>query len=148
LQPLTVNFLKLEHSVGTPTYATEGSSGFDLPAAIQIPITLKSGEWVQIPTGLVFEIPASFEGQIRARSGLAHKYGITVLNGIGTIDSDYREEVKVLLINHGQSDFEVGPGQRIAQLVIAPVNKATLVEILNTSLSDSSRNGGFGSSGL
>lgn len=148
MQPITVKFLKLEHSVGTPTYATEGSSGFDLPAAVEIPIIIKSGEWIQIPTGLVFEIPASFEGQIRARSGLAHKYGVTVLNAIGTIDSDYREEVKVLLINHGRNDFEVGPGHRIAQLVVAPVNRVTLIEITNTSLSDSTRKGGFGSSGL
>ena len=113
----------------------------------QSAITLRPGERVSVPTGLYMEIPAGYEGQVRPRSGLAAKSGITVLNGPGTIDSDYRGEVKVLLINFGSEPFFIHNGDRIAQLVIAPVARATFA--LKSELSASRRGeGGFGSTGV
>ncbi|MFN3976316.1 MAG: dUTP diphosphatase [Aquificaceae bacterium] len=129
-----------------PFYATEHSSGMDLLAAIEEPIILKPMERVLVPTGIAVEIPPGFEAQIRPRSGLAIRHGITLLNTPGTIDADYRGEIKVILINLGSEDFVVRRGDRIAQMVIAPVIKVELEEV--EELSPTKRlTGGFGSTG-
>ena len=129
-----------------PKYATSGSAGIDIEAAIKEPIKICPGERVLIPSGFKIELPKSYEAQIRPRSGLAIKYGITVLNSPGTIDSDYRGEVGVILINQGQENFIVKPKDRIAQMVICNVAKINLVEVnlLNKTKRGS---GGFGSTG-
>ncbi|RLJ69887.1 deoxyuridine 5'-triphosphate nucleotidohydrolase [Hydrogenivirga caldilitoris] len=140
---------RLPHAEGIelPSYATQHSAGLDLRAALEEPVTLKPMERALIPTGFIFEIPEGYEGQVRPRSGLAVKKGITVLNSPGTIDSDYRGEVKVILINLGQEDVVIGRGERIAQLVIAPVSRVELVEV--EELSATARgDGGFGSTGV
>ena len=130
-----------------PVYSTECAAGADLRAALDAPATIGVGQRALIPTGLILEIPDGYEGQVRPRSGLALKYGITVLNSPGTIDSDYRGEVRVILINLGQEPFVVNPGDRIAQLVIAPTERARFA--LADSLSDTARAGsGFGSTGI
>ncbi len=130
-----------------PSYQTEHSSGLDLHACVKKPLTLKSGKYIDIPTGIAAEIPCGFEGQVRPRSGLALKYGVTVLNSPGTIDSDYRGEIRVIIINHGLDDYTINNGDRIAQLVISPVTHAEISEYKN--LSDTKRNtGGFGHTGI
>ena len=127
-----------------PAYATSGSAGLDLRSAESL--TLKPGARALVPTGIAIALPDNFEAQVRPRSGLAVKHGVTVLNSPGTIDSDYRGEIKVPLINHGQEDFIINRGDRIAQMVIAPVSMATLIEV--ESLDETDRGtGGFGSSG-
>ena len=142
--------VRLPHSEGLdlPSYETADAAGMDLRAAVpeDEPMILAPGERNLVPTGLVMEIPAGFEGQVRPRSGLAYKNGITCLNSPGTIDADYRGEVMVLLINHGSEDFVIERGTRVAQLVIAPV---TRIDIFEASLaSDTDRGtGGFGSTG-
>lgn len=129
-----------------PVYKTEGAAGADICAYLQEKIILKKGEHALIPTGLKFEIPLGYEIQVRPRSGLAAKNGVTVLNTPGTIDSDYRGEVKVILINLGNEDFTICNGDRIAQIIAAPVTQA-LFEITDA-LSETSRGeGGFGSTG-
>jgi dUTP pyrophosphatase len=128
-----------------PTYATNGSAGADLRAYLDDPVTLAPGERAALPTGMRLEIPAGYEGQVRPRSGLAARHGITLLNAPGTVDSDYRGEVKVILINLSDTSYTVQPGDRIAQLVIAPVQQATFE---TASIADSVRGeGGFGSTG-
>lgn len=129
-----------------PRYATAGAAGLDLSAALDAPITLRPRERAAVPTGLVIELPEGFEGQVRPRSGLAARHGVTVLNAPGTIDADYRGEVKVLLVNLGDEDFVIRSGDRIAQLVVAPV---ALVEVCEVdTVSDTARgSGGFGSTG-
>jgi dUTP pyrophosphatase len=129
-----------------PAYATSGAAGFDLRACISEAITLHSLERTLIPTGLYFEIPEGFEGQIRPRSGLAAKQGLTCLNTPGTIDSDYRGEVKVILVNLSKEDQTIQPGDRIAQMVIASVIQAELIEV-NTINSSDRGAGGFGHTG-
>ena len=127
-----------------PSYATQGSAGLDIPAAEAC--SLEPGARVLINTGLSFDIPQGFEGQLRPRSGLAFKYGVTLLNSPGTIDSDFRGELRVLLVNFGQERFDVQIGDRIAQLVFAPVVQANLEVV--TELDMTSRGvGGFGHSG-
>jgi dUTP pyrophosphatase len=129
-----------------PAYATEGAAGFDLAAAVAAPVTLAPGGRALVPTGFAMAVPPGFEAQVRPRSGLAAKHGVTVLNTPGTIDSDYRGEVGVVLINLGDAPFVVERGMRIAQVVVAPVTHARLVEA--ASLSDTARGaGGFGSTG-
>ena len=129
-----------------PLRASAGSAGFDLRAAVDAPCVLEPGARRLIPTGFSFEIPPGWEAQIRPRSGLALRHGITVLNSPGTVDSDYRGEVGVILINHGAEPFEVRRGERIAQAVFARVAEIEWEEA--TELSDSERGtGGFGSSG-
>ena len=131
-----------------PAYQSLEAAGLDLPAANEAdqPVVLKPGERALIPTGLSLELPPGFEAQIRPRSGLALRHGVTVLNSPGTIDSDYRGEIKVLLINHGEQDFVVNRGERIAQLVLSAICRAELTETrqLHTSNRGS---GGFGSTG-
>lgn len=147
----TVEIKYLPHGEGLPlpSYETAGAAGADLHAAIpnEDPhIILPPGESGMIPTGICMAIPAGYEAQVRPRSGLAAKFGITCLNAPGTIDWDYRGEVKVILINHGKEDFVIERGMRIAQLIIAPVTQATFATV--SSLSDTDRGqGGFGSTG-
>jgi dUTP pyrophosphatase len=129
-----------------PAYETAHAAGMDLKAFIAEPIILKPNTRALIPTGLFMEIPVGFEAQVRPRSGLAFKHGITVLNSPGTIDADYRGEVKVLLINLGTDDFEIKTGERIAQMVIA--KHETAVWEITTELSETNRGaGGYGSTG-
>jgi dUTP pyrophosphatase len=132
--------------VPLPSYQTDGSAGMDLAAALEAPVTLAPGDRRLIPTGLALEIPPGYEGQVRPRSGLALKHGIGMVNAPGTIDSDYRGPVGVLLVNHGQEPFVVEPLARIGQLVIARVERAEL-EVVE-SLDGTARGaGGFGSTG-
>ncbi len=129
-----------------PSYATEHSAGMDLRANLDAPIVLASGQRALIPTGLFLELPEGTEAQVRPRSGMAFKHGVTVLNAPGTIDADYRGEVGVLLINHGQEPFEVKDGERVAQLVVARYIRITLEEsddLRRTERGD----GGFGHTG-
>ena len=129
-----------------PSYQTPGSAGADLRAAVSGELVLAPGERRLIPTGLRLQIPPGFEGQVRPRSGLAARHGVTVLNAPGTIDADYRGEVAVLLVNLGGEPFRVQPGERVAQLVIAPVRQAEFV--LRESIDETDRGeGGFGSTG-
>jgi dUTP pyrophosphatase len=131
----------------TPKYATPGSAGMDLYADIQSPLTLYKGQKLLISAGISIELPEKYEAQIRPRSGLAAKNGITVLNTPGTIDSDYRGEIKVILINLSDTDFTIERGMRIAQMIIAPVTTAYIVE--TESLEETKRgDGGFGSTGV
>jgi dUTP pyrophosphatase len=130
-----------------PEKASAGSAGFDLRAAVEEPLSLGPGERDLVPTGLVLEIPSGWEGQVRPRSGLALRYGLTLVNSPGTIDSDYRGEVKVLLINLGADAVTVSRGDRIAQVVFAPVARVQL-EVVDQVGETGRGSGGFGSSGL
>jgi dUTP pyrophosphatase len=131
-----------------PCYATAQSVGMDLYAAVEESVVLNSSERLLIPTGIVIAIPSGFEGQIRPRSGLAIKHGITVLNSPGTIDSDYRGEIKVCLINFSNQSYEIKRGDRIAQILITPVPKVLWNETEEFCTEETGRNsGGFGSSG-
>jgi len=144
----TVEICRLPHGegLGLPAYATAGSAGLDLPAAVGEDIVLAPGGRALIPTGLRLGLPSGFEAQVRPRSGLALKHGVTVLNAPGTIDADYRGEVGIILVNLGQEPFTVHRGERVAQMVIAPVCRARLAEV--ASLPESGRGGGgFGSTG-
>jgi dUTP pyrophosphatase len=150
-RPVTVEvrIRRLAHSEGLPlpAYATDGAAGADLCAAVEAEMVFGPGDRAAVPTGLVLEIPVGYEGQVRPRSGLAIKAGLTIVNAPGTIDSDYRGELKVLLVNLGSGPATIARGERIAQLVIAPVTRAVFVE--STELSSSERgDGGFGSTGV
>ena len=130
-----------------PEYKTAGAAGADLCALLNEPLTIPAGKFAMVPTGLFFEIPEGYEVQVRPRSGLAAKNGVTVLNTPGTIDSDYRGEIKVILINLGESDFTINSGDRIAQMIVAPVTQANFS--ITDSLSETERGaGGFGSTGI
>jgi dUTP pyrophosphatase len=129
-----------------PSYQSAGAAGADVYAYIEEPVVIPRGEWAPIPTGLYFEIPDGYEIQVRPRSGLAVKHGITLLNSPGTIDSDYRGELRVLLVNHGKEAYTVNNGDRIAQLVVSEVTHACF--IASDSLAETRRGaGGFGSTG-
>ena len=146
-----LKLIRLPHGEGIelPSYETTGAAGMDLRAAVDAgeTMTLRPGERALVPTGFIFEVPFGYEAQIRPRSGLAIKNGITCLNSPGTVDSDYRGEVKVILANLGQDDFVVERGMRIAQMVVAPVTQVTVVEVMETS--QTARGvGGFGSTGV
>ncbi len=146
----TIPIKRLAHGEGLPlpAYETQGSAGMDLRAAVPEgePMVLRPGARDMVPTGLAFAVPPGFEAQVRPRSGLAAKAGVTCLNTPGTIDSDYRGEVKVILINLGEEDFTIRRGDRIAQLVIAPVTRAEWLE--TSELDETARGaGGFGSTG-
>jgi dUTP pyrophosphatase len=130
-----------------PCYKTEGAAGADVCALIKEPVTIAPGSFAMIPTGLFFEIPMGYEIQVRPRSGLAAKNGVTVLNTPGTIDSDYRGELKIILINLGKEAFVVNNGERIAQIIVSPVTVASFT--ITDSLSDTTRGDkGFGSTGV
>ena len=136
-----------QRDVKLPAYATEGSAGMDIRAAVAEDIVLKPGEISLIPTGFAVAIPQGYEIQVRPRSGLATKHGITLINSPGTIDSDYRGEIMVPLINHGNDPFVVRRGARIAQMILAPVTQAELVVV--EELSSTVRgDGGFGHTGV
>jgi len=131
-----------------PTYATEGAAGLDLTACITTPLVLSPGERLRVPTGLAMALPPGHEGQVRPRSGLAAKHGITVLNAPGTIDEDYRGEVEVILVHLGREPFTIQHGDRIAQLVVAPVTRVRVELESVESLGATARGeGGFGSTG-
>lgn len=138
-----VNFSGLE----LPEYETDLAAGVDMRAAIDETMTLAPGERTLVATGLAMALPSGYEAQIRPRSGLAYKHGISVVNTPGTIDADYRGEVKILLINHGQEDFTINRGDRIAQMIIAPVTQANFQTV--ETLSETARGaGGYGSTGV
>jgi len=144
---LVLKIKKLENYVSTPEYKTDGASAMDLVAAINEDVIIPSGEIRMIPTGIAIELPHNTEAQVRSRSGLAIKKGIAVVNGIGTIDEDYRGEICVGLINHSKVDFTVQRGDRIAQMAIMEVLKPEIV--IADDLSDTERAaGGFGSTGV
>jgi dUTP pyrophosphatase len=146
--PVRVRIQQLPHGEGLelPHYASEHAAGMDLRAAVVDALILAPGEHALVPTGLAIALPEGFEAQVRPRSGLALKHGVTVLNSPGTIDADYRGEVGVILINHGRHPFPIQRGERIAQMVIAPVSRIAWQPA--GSLDDTARGaGGFGSSG-
>ena len=144
--PAQIGYKRIHPRARPPARATAGASGFDLAACLDEALTLEPGRVALIPTGLALAVPRGMEGQVRARSGLALRHGIAVLNGPGTIDSDYRGEVMVLLVNWGSEPFVVAPGDRVGQLVIAPVVVAELEEA--DELDDTTRgHGGFGHTG-
>ena len=146
--PISVLIRRL-HSVPEvtiPQYMTTAAAGMDLHAALDGPLTLAPGQRILVPTGLAMAIPEGYEAQVRPRSGLAWRHGVTLVNAPGTIDADYRGEIGVILINHGQDTVTIQPGERIAQMVFAPVIRAQFIEL--TELPDTVRgDGGFGHTG-
>lgn len=143
---IRLKILRLPHNKTVPEYKTDGSSGMDLSAAINEPVELKPLERKLIPTGIKVEIPKGYEIQVRARSGLSLKHGITLINAIGTIDSDYRGELCVPLVNLSNENYTIQPNERIAQMVVCKVEYPEIV--ISEALSDTSRGvGGFGSTG-
>ena len=147
---LKIYFEKVNHGIKLekPKYETSFSSGMDLKAAINQTIEIKINEIKLIPSGIKLIIPHGYEGQIRSRSGLVLNNGITVLNSPGTIDSDYRGEIGIILINHGKSVFQIEPGMRIAQLIFSPIVKCTLQETKINSFETKRNEKGFGSTGI
>ena len=143
---IQVKIKKLHPQAVIPAYMTEHAAGLDLCTVIEAPVVLAPGERTLLPTGLAMEIPPGFEGQVRPRSGLALKKGISLVNSPGTIDADYRGEIGIIIINHGVEPVEFLPGDRVAQLIIAPVTQAILVEADELSASVCS-SGGFGHTG-
>jgi dUTP pyrophosphatase len=146
-----IRFVRLPHGVGLPlpAYQSAQAAGLDLAAAVAAdrPITIPPGGRAIVPTGIAIALPPGHEGQIRPRSGIAIRHGVTVLNSPGTIDADYRGEILVILINHGSESFKVRRGMRIAQLVVAPTQHAKLVEATGLDLTER-KAGGFGSTGM
>ena len=145
---VTCKIQRLPHAANLPlpSYETTDSAGMDLRAAVEEPLVLKRGERLLVPTGLKMAIPRGYEVQIRPRSGMAYKHGITMLNSPGTIDADYRGEVKMLAVNLGDEPYTINHGDRIAQMVLAPVIQAKVIEV--PELNDTERGeGGFGSTG-
>jgi dUTP pyrophosphatase len=146
----TLRVTKMRADAIIPQYETSGAAGLDLAACLTTSITLEPGGTARVPTGLQIALPPGHEGQVRPRSGLAARHGVTVLNAPGTIDEDYRGELQVLLVNHGKEPFTITTGDRIAQLVIAPVVQAA-IEVVNdeAALGETERShGGFGSTGV
>ena len=148
--PIKVDVVQLPHAEGLPLpcYQSSQAAGLDLVAAIpeQAPLVLVAGQHAMVPTGLIIALPDGFEAQVRPRSGLAAKHGVTVLNSPGTVDADYRGEINVLLVNLGTASFTIRRGERIAQMIVAPVTRVELARAV--SLSATTRGGGgFGSTG-
>jgi dUTP pyrophosphatase len=145
---VTIRFVRLPHGVGLPdpARASSSSAGSDLRAALAATLTLRPGERALVPTGLALEIPPGWEGQVRPRSGLARDHGVTVLNAPGTIDADYRGEVGVLLVNLGAEPYSIERGERIAQIVFAPIAQASWREVPRLETTERGT-GGFGSTG-
>jgi dUTP pyrophosphatase len=145
-----VDIRQLPHAEGLalPAYQSTDAAGLDLLAAVpaETPVILPPGRYAMVPTGLTIALPSGYEAQVRPRSGLAAKHGVTVLNSPGTVDADYRGEINVLLINHGSEPFPIRRGERIAQMVIAPVTRVELVPSVTLSATDRG-SGGFGSTG-
>ena len=146
--PVRVLLQRLPHGEGLPLpdYATQGSAGLDLLAAVDAPITIQPGARALVPTGIALALPPGYEAQVRPRSGLALKHGLTVLNSPGTIDADYRGEVQVVLVNLGEEPVAIARAMRIAQLVLAPVTRGAFEEVPTLPVS-SRGSGGFGSTG-
>ncbi len=142
--PVTI---KVDKGAKVPGYQTEGSAGADIYAFLEKDLTIKPGDIELVPTGIYVEIPEGYEAQIRPRSGLALKHGLTLLNTPGTIDSDYRGEIKIIVINHGKEEFRITSGMRIAQIVFNKIYRGRFIE--ETELNVTARNkGGFGHSGV
>jgi len=151
LERIPIKIKRLDHNpdLPLPRYETEGSSGMDIRAAVDGPVILNPGEVKLIPTGFAISIPPGYEGQVRPRSGLALRHGVGMVNSPGTIDSDYRGEVSIVMINWGQMPFTIKRGDRIAQMVIGKAYRAELVDINDSSLDATIRGaGGFGHSGI
>ncbi|MCP3178105.1 dUTP diphosphatase [Desulfuromonas sp. KJ2020] len=146
MNPITVRIKKLRGDAIVPRYMTDLAAGMDLYAALDSPVRLAPGQRLLVPTGIALAIPAGFEGQVRPRSGLALKQGIALVNSPGTIDADYRGELGIILINHGQEEVVVSPGDRIAQLVIAPVQQA-IMQVVEDLEATERNTGGFGHTG-
>ncbi|MGE0256386.1 MAG: dUTP diphosphatase [Alphaproteobacteria bacterium] len=149
MSDVAVSVVRLPHAADLPlpAYATDAAAGMDLLAAVAAPQSIAPGARALVPTGLTIALPEGYEGQVRPRSGLALRHGVTVLNAPGTIDADYRGEVAVVLVNFGDAPFTVERGMRVAQLIVAPVSRARWAEV--AALPDSVRGaGGFGSTGL
>jgi dUTP pyrophosphatase len=149
-QPMVLKIFRINKNNPLPCYMTEGASGIDLMASVQEAVRIDPGDYKRIPSGIVIALPKGYEAQIRPRSGLAFRDGVTVLNAPGTIDADYRGEVSVLLINHGSRPFSVTNGMRIAQMIVTPVARADIVEALHLEeLERTDRDrGGFGHTGV
>jgi len=144
---IQIRVKKLHSQAIVPVYMTEHAAGMDLCTVVDEPVVLAPGERALLPTGLAMEIPPGYEGQVRPRSGLALKKGIALVNSPGTIDADYRGEIGIIIINHGSEPVEIMPGDRVAQLIVAPVTRAVLIEVED--LTDTGRNsGGFGHTGV
>lgn len=150
MKTVKIPLRRLPHAAGLPLpqYMTAGAAGMDLLAAVEGEVAIPPGGFRPIPTGLQMALPEGFEGQVRPRSGLAARYGVTVLNAPGTIDSDYRGEVQVLLVNHGPVDFVVRRGDRIAQLVVAEVVRGEWQEVTGDLAATARGEGGFGHTGV
>ena len=147
LNLVKVEFVKIHKKAQLPIYATEGAAGMDLTNVLEVPLTLKPSERAKVPTGLVMVLPSGYEGQVRPRSGLSAKHGITLTNCVGTIDSDYRGEICCLMINLGNEPYTIEPGERIAQLIISPVVHVE-TEFIEKIPEETKRGaGGFGSTG-
>jgi dUTP pyrophosphatase len=146
----TLRVYKMRADAVVPRYKTSGAAGMDLAACLDTPLTLAPGRTARVPTGLQIALPAGHEGQVRPRSGLAARHGVTVLNAPGTIDEDYRGEVQVLLVNHGDEAFTIQSGDRIAQLIVAPVTQVEIDSVEHeAALGGTERGeGGFGSTGV
>jgi len=148
---IKVEFRQLPHAAGLapPAYQTADAAGMDLTAAVadDSPLVLAPGRTAMVPTGLIIALPPGFEAQVRPRSGLAAKFGVTVLNAPGTIDADYRGEMNVLLMNHGEAPFTIRRGERIAQMISPPVSRAILVPVPGELSATARGSGGFGSTG-
>lgn len=144
---IKIGFVKINEKAVLPHYATSGSAGMDLSNTLDEPLTLRPGERAKVPTGLILVLPEGYEGQVRPRSGLAAKHGITLTNCVGTIDSDYRGEICCLIINLGNEPHTIQPGERIAQLIISPVIQVE-TEFIDKIPEETKRGaGGFGSTG-
>jgi dUTP pyrophosphatase len=144
---ITLQVKRLPHCKSLPRYATGGSAGLDLTAAIDSPFSLGALKRGRLPTGIIVQIPEGYEGQVRARSGLADRAGICLTNGVGTIDSDYRGEIIVLVVNLGEEAYTFQPGERIAQLILCPVPKVEIEEVEEVDEGGNRGAGGFGSTG-
>jgi dUTP pyrophosphatase len=146
MDTIALKVKRLPHCHAMPAYASQGAAGMDLSAAIDDEVTLEAGARMRIPTGIEIEVPPGFQGQVVPRSGLADRAGISLTNCVGTIDSDYRGEVQVLLINHGSAPYTFKRGERIAQLVLIPIPRVEVLAVEELSQSVRDR-GGFGSTG-
>ncbi len=146
MDTIVLKIKKLDNNKSLPEYATAGAAGMDLTAGIDEPMVFKPFERKLVPTGIIIELPHGYEAQVRPRSGMSIKHGITLVNCVGTIDEDYRGELKVPVINLSQEEYTINPGDRIAQMIVAPVVKAE-IEVVETVGATNRASGGFGSTG-
>ena len=146
MQKIQLKIRRLKNSIELPYYATEGAAGMDLTAGISEPMEFKPFERKLVPTGMIIELPTGYEAQVRPRSGLSIKFGMSLINCIGTIDEDYRGEVCVPMVNISQETYTIQPGERIAQMIISPVVKAQIIQVDELTLT-ARATGGFGSTG-